>query len=504
MTNDDIALLREYALRNSEQAFATLVSRHVNLVYSVAMRQVRDPHLAEEITQAVFIILARKAASLDDHTILPGWLCRTARYVSADALKAQRRRQHREQEAQMQTILNEPASDETWTQIAPLLDAAMDNLRPKDHDALVLRFFEGRNFKEVGAALGTGESAAKMRVNRALEKLRKFFTKRGVVSTTAIIAGAVSAHSVQAAPAGLAKVVSTAAAAKGAAAGGSTLTLVKGALKLMAWTKAKTAVVGGVVVLLAAGMTTITVREIQEHRTYPWQAGGQQGLFDRNLLDRQSPQVRILPSSFTNFAEGASGDKMMGTGIPTPEVIAAAYGTTWARTIFLDALPGGKYDYIASLPQGNAEALQREVRRKFGVVGRIETRAADVLLLKVKKPGAPGLRPSVDSSRNDFLQMNVGGLQVQNKPLAALTEQLEGLINTPIIDQTDLTNRYDFNLHLNWDISPDIAKPDPNLKKSFVNLDNVKQALEDQLGLELVPTNMPVEMLVVEKTDAQK
>src|SRR5450759_961206 len=242
MMNDDLTLLQAYARQNSEAAFAALVTRHVNLVYSVARRSVRDPHLAEEITQAVFIILARKAESLGPQTILPGWLCRTARYAGANALTIQRRRQRREHEAHMQSILNEPEPmpDETWNQIAPLLDDAMEQLGQKDHDALVLRFFEGRNFKEVGAALGASEDAAKMRVNRALEKLRKFFTKRGVSSTAAIIAGTISANSVQAAPVALAKSVTAVAIAKGAAASGSTLTLIKGALKIMAWTKAKT------------------------------------------------------------------------------------------------------------------------------------------------------------------------------------------------------------------------------------------------------------------------
>jgi len=255
---DDMALLREYARHNSEEAFAMLVSRHVNLVYSVALRQAHDPHLAEEITQAVFIILARKAEALGRKTILPGWLCRTARYTSANALTIQWRRQRREQEAYMQSILNEPEPD-AWRQIAPLLEGAMEQLGQKDHDAVVQRFFEGRNFKEVGAVLGASENAAKKRVNHALEKLRRYFSKHGLVSTTAIIAGTISLHSVQAAPSELAKSIAAVVMVRSAAAGGSTLTLVKGALKLMAWTKAKTAIVSAVVV----GLATLSVIQHQ-------------------------------------------------------------------------------------------------------------------------------------------------------------------------------------------------------------------------------------------------
>ena len=266
MTNDDLALLQEYALRGSEEAFATLVSRHVNLVYSVALRQVRDPHPAEEITQAVFILLARKARSLGSKTILSGWLCRAARYISANALTIQRRRQRREQEALMQPVPNEPEPD-LWTQVAPLLDTAMEQLGQKDHDAVALRFFENRSFREIGAALGASEDAAKMRVNRALEKLRTMLLKRGVSSNTAIIAAAISANSIHAAPAALAHSVTAVALAKGAAAGGSTLTLIKGALTLMAWTKAKTAICIGAAVILAAGTTSVVILRSPFSRT---------------------------------------------------------------------------------------------------------------------------------------------------------------------------------------------------------------------------------------------
>src|ERR1700690_723531 len=112
---DDMALVREYARNRSESAFAALVSRHLNLVYSVALREVHDPHLAGEVTQAAFIILSRKAGSLRPKTILSGWLCRTARYVSAEMLRSQRRRQKREQEACMQSLLNETESG-AWMQ----------------------------------------------------------------------------------------------------------------------------------------------------------------------------------------------------------------------------------------------------------------------------------------------------------------------------------------------------------------------------------------------------
>jgi RNA polymerase sigma factor (sigma-70 family) len=245
MLNADLTLLRDYSRNHSESAFASLVERHINLVHSVALRQVRDPHLAEDVTQAVFIILARKAGTLGDNTILSGWLCRVTRYVSSRALRGEWRRQQREQEAYMQSALTEPQS-ENWLQIAPLLDAAMEKLDRKDHDALVLRFFENKNFSEVGLALGASEDTARMRVNRALEKLRKFFTKRGVDSTTAVIAGAISANAVQAAPASLAAAIMGKALA--------TTTTVTVTKAIIMTTLQKTIIIASVGVLAGAGI----------------------------------------------------------------------------------------------------------------------------------------------------------------------------------------------------------------------------------------------------------
>jgi uncharacterized protein (TIGR03435 family) len=491
MMTDDMSLLREYVQSNSEEAFAALVSRHVNLVYSVALRQVRDPHLAEEIAQAAFIILARKAALLNDRTILSGWLCRTTRFVSADALKIQRRRRHREQEAYLQSHSNEPESD-AWNEIAPLLESALGGLSEKDHDAIVLHFFDGKSMREVGAALGANEETAKKRVNRAVKKMQKFFLKRGVTSTTAVIAGALAAHSVQAAPVTLARSITAVAVTKGVTAGSSTLTLIKTALKLMAWTNAKTAIVIGAGVLLAAGTTTLTVREIQSHKTgtretYDWQVPQFDGRLFAEIMKNTSPLVRIVPTKFSAPGPfGGDGNGFLGVAVTMADIITMAYtNTSTVRTVYDADLPPGRYDFIANVPSGSSEALKQELKNAFGLAGRMETRDTNVLALRVAREHAPGLRPS--AGHGDHRWMGNGEFSCQNQPMAKVAPVLEAEFGVPVVDETGMNGRFDFDLH--WD------EPEPRR-----NPDGLKQVLLDQLGLELVPTNLPVEMLVIEKT----
>jgi uncharacterized protein (TIGR03435 family) len=502
MANDDLTLLREYARQNSEPAFAELVERHIKLVYSVALRQVRDAHLAEEVTQAVFIILAQKANSLSDKVILSGWLCRVARCTSAKLLRTQLRRSQREQEAYIQSMVNKPESA-NWGQIAPVLDDALEKLEHKDHDALVLRYFENRSFAEVGAALGATEGAAKMRVGRALEKLRTFISRRGVVSTAAALAEGLSVNSVQAVPLSLGKTVTAMALSKGAAVSTSTLTLTQGAMKIMAWTKIKTIVGVGLGALLAVGTTIIVVKEVQDHRTYPWQvtnANSQEGV---NALNTTPPQVTIVPSKYkTDAGRGGLLDdippqnqwRYIGIHSTPAKMIERAYfdGTslTPSEIAWPPNMPNGYYDYIANLPSGSQQALQTLIKKKFGLVGKYEDRSISVLLLQAASPSALKLTPSAPQpagNKQPMTPVSNGFAHYKNLSMFKLAEILKSRIQMPVIDQTGLTGNYDMEIPDNPDDSATqtVADTERWLIKSF--------------GLKLVPTNMPIKMLVVEK-----
>ncbi|MCI0539832.1 MAG: sigma-70 family RNA polymerase sigma factor [Verrucomicrobiales bacterium] len=188
---NDHELLRQFAEDASEEAFRQLVERHGGLVYGLALRQLRRPHQAEEVTHAVFAALAKKAAGLPSGTLLAGWLFRATRFAAAKLQRDEERRQRREHEAAMMMgTLAGTEPEGAWEQVVPLLDAELESLGDKDRSAVLLRFFEDRSFKEVGEALGASEDAAKMRVSRALEKLRQRFVKRGVTLSAAGLAGA--------------------------------------------------------------------------------------------------------------------------------------------------------------------------------------------------------------------------------------------------------------------------------------------------------------------------
>jgi RNA polymerase sigma factor (sigma-70 family) len=257
---DDHHLLADFVRDGSEAAFTELVRRHAGLVHSAALRYCGNPHHAEEIAQAVFIIFARKAKALSPRVVVSGWLYQTARLTAANFIKGEIRRRRREQEAVMQSNLNEPEPSD-WGKIAALLDEAMGALGETDRNAVLLRYFENRTSPEIGASLRMNEETARKRVNRALEKLRQFFSKRRVTVSSTGLSGAISANSVQPVSSDMVKHFSAVALAKGATASTSTATLVKGALKLMAWTKAKTAIVASAAAILLVGTPAVVIIE---------------------------------------------------------------------------------------------------------------------------------------------------------------------------------------------------------------------------------------------------
>jgi len=193
----DPQLLRAYAEHRSEPAFAELVRRHVDFVYSAARRMVCDSHLAEDVAQGVFLALAKNAPQLANHPVLSGWLHRTAQNIAAQTVRTDVRRRAREQEAAAMNELLAPEPDALWQHIAPLLDAALGELDEADRDALLLRYFERKSAREMAQTLGTSEDAAQKRVTRATERLREFFVKRGITVGAGGLVGVITANAIQ-------------------------------------------------------------------------------------------------------------------------------------------------------------------------------------------------------------------------------------------------------------------------------------------------------------------
>jgi uncharacterized protein (TIGR03435 family) len=332
--------------------------------------------------------------------------------------------------------------------------------------------------------------------------LQRFFLKRGIASTTEAIAGAISANCVQTAPVALAKAVTAIAAGKGAAASGSSLTLIKGALRIMAWTKAKTAVVAGVAAILAVGTATITLEamkqraesKIESYFTHP----------DRDYL-HTAPSVMLLrPSRYANQGDtlyagrDKNGDwdgRVMRRGAPFTEILFTAFGFGPEQMILPRNAPKGQYDMLLTAPTNTLEAmrelLSREITRQFGLVAHTETRITNVLVLKNINPNAPGLKISAGGGWR-ITWPRPGEVQLYDCSMSDpsgldLVHEIGLQANIPVIDETGLTNAYDIDFHWN-----------PSLKGGALEND-ISRALNEQLGLALVPDRRAVEMLVVEQ-----
>ena len=213
----DQRLLREYTERRVEAAFGELVRRHVDLVYAAALRMVRDAHLAEDVTQGVFVALAQSAGQLTERPVLSGWLHRTTQNIAANAVRSDVRRRAREQEAAAMNDLLSTEPGAGWEELAPHLDAVLGELSEPDRDALLLRYFERKSAREMAQTLGTSEEAAQKRVSRAVDRARELLAKRGVTASASGLVVLLSANVVQAAPVGLALSITVSAAVAGTA-----------------------------------------------------------------------------------------------------------------------------------------------------------------------------------------------------------------------------------------------------------------------------------------------
>jgi RNA polymerase sigma factor (sigma-70 family) len=289
----DNELIRDYTRTGSESAFTELVRRHINLVYSTALRETHgDAPGAEDITQAVFAEAARKASRLCRHPAMAGWLYTCVRHMSANARRADHRRQRRELEAHAMNELLSPDSNESaWRQIQPVLDDAMHELGEIERAAVVLRFFEGQSHKEVGLVLGFSESAARKRVDRALEKLRGALARRGITSTAAGLAAALAFGAVISAPSNLAASVAAGALLASASTASTTITL----LKFITMTKLQAGIAGAILVAGAA------ISLVAQHQSQTRLRA------ENESLQQQVARLEAENASHTNSAAPAKG-----------------------------------------------------------------------------------------------------------------------------------------------------------------------------------------------------
>ena len=311
MTDDQ--LLRRFVDERSEAAFTELVQRHLPLVRATALRRVGgDAHAADDVTQQVFVALARKATALRGHATLAGWLYTATHHATADWVRREQRRKQRETASSMHSPESpaDPSSAEA-ERLRPLLDDALVTLKPDEREAIVLRFFSNRTFSEIGSTLAVSEEAARKRVDRALEKLHAVMLRRGVTSTVAALGGALSAASIQPVTAGLATQVAGAALAKAAAPGLAT------SLTAAFWPAAAAATLAGGAFLIfpqhranADAAAALAARESQLDRTIA-AAEAEKWQLERDLVSRRITEAARQPQAATERAPAAAPEPVI-------------------------------------------------------------------------------------------------------------------------------------------------------------------------------------------------
>lgn len=364
---DDATLLRRYARENAEDAFAELVRRHLDLVYSAALRQLNgDTHLAADAAQLVFTDLARKAGSLIGHPVLAGWLFTSTRFAAAKLVRTEQRRRHREQAAHaMNEILPDAPPALDWTHASPLIDEALAGLNTTDRDAVLLRFFQGRAFADIGKRLNLSENAARMRVDRALDKLRGTLARHGITSTSAALATALASHAVASAPVALAATVTSAGLVS--ASGGLVATFVT----LMSTSKLPLGVAGALAIAGGAGLVyqadaNARLRETQS--ALQQQATALPGLrTEHEQLARAAAEVADLRHDDAEFARLAAEAEALRQVLAERQKAANAAAAA-ARTA---ALASATQGYAPPQPKRQSAPTYPSALRAAGVEGEV-------------------------------------------------------------------------------------------------------------------------------------
>lgn len=415
----DNQLLESYAANGSESAFRELIERHINLVHSAALRESGgNASLAEEITQAVFTELARRATKLVRHTALAGWLYTCVRRMTANVRRAEDRRQRREQEAiTMNELLGFDSADNLWQQVRPVLDDVMHELNEEDRTAVVLRFFEGRNLKEVGLVLGLTENAARMRVERSLEKLRGLLSQRGVKSTASTLAAALATGAAITAPATLASTVASGALATVAASSSSaTFALAK----LLGITKTQVAAGGALLVLVA--MFTLW------HQVRPNRAGTENVQQTQPALSDASPSVGADAGDQDDTAIPASAPTNAASSSPMAlQIVEAETGTPlpYAKLHLFYLLQDGRGKVVKAATDANGELNVDTPQRPFHGLNMFVT--ADGHVPKVIAWGFGRALPAEYTMKLER-GVTIGGVVVDDagQPIAGAEIQFDG------------------------------------------------------------------------------
>lgn len=344
---EDGELLRRYVQERDERAFGECVRRHVDLVYSAALRRLNgDAHSAADVTQQVFTALARQAASLSRGVVLPGWLYVTTRHLSANLVRAEQSRRAREQEAHTMNELHAAHPGTEWERLRPMLDEVMDELGEQDRRAILLRFFARQPFAEVGAGLQVSEDAARMRVDRALEKLRAALGRRGILSTGSALSVMLAQHAVLAAPAGLAGAATT------AALGGATGA---GAFAFMALTKFQLGLGAAILGSFAAGALV----------THYAQRGSAADMPPLDRREASGPVDRAKVTVASTAGAGPTAVSRRGSGVAAGQVARGQLQAETAAALQTPSVPE-KYFALISILQRLTSDNWREVLAGFG------------------------------------------------------------------------------------------------------------------------------------------